>query len=434
MMNRDDQPDAKNILRVTVVQLGSRMHYAVPIAFSKIGVLDCLVTDITSGSILKHFIRIVPQSLRSKSLRRLKGRDTGEIPPTSIRQFALFGVIIALLRKCAGMFGGSNELYIWIGRNFARRAARNFPDSTNCIYGFNGASLELFQSHQSRNLVKILEQTMAPRVIEDKLLKESNSVFPGWLGEADSQSSFDRPRLYQRESAEWAEADLIVAGSQFVVDGIIEAGGPPEKCVVIPYAVEAGQFVGRQRTLDVSRPLRVLCVGAVSLRKGAPLVLEAARKLQGKVEFRMVGTINVPNAAQQELRQYVQLTGSIPRSEMRYQFDWADVFLLPSYCEGSATVTYEAMASGLPQIVTPNTGSQIAHGREGLIVPAGSSAAIVSAINRIMCDSIFYENASTSALRTIKSFSIDGYGEKLTKLANEKLVGRLEDRFNDPSD
>src|SRR5476651_1578591 len=95
-------------------------------------------------------------------------------------------------------------------------------------------------------------------------------------------------------------------------------------------------------------PLRVLTVGAVGLHKGSPYVLAAARQLRHGATFRMVGQIKGRPAAVAQLRVAVELCGPVPRSEMLAHFQWADVFLLPSLCEGSATVAYEALACGLP--------------------------------------------------------------------------------------
>ena len=46
----------------------------------------------------------------------------------------------------------------------------------------------------------------------------------------------------------------------------------------------------------------------------------------------------------------------------------ADVFVFPSLFEGSAVVTYEALACGLPSVVTPAAGSVVRDGVEGFLV------------------------------------------------------------------
>ncbi len=59
-----------------------------------------------------------------------------------------------------------------------------------------------------------------------------------------------------------------------------------------------------------------------------------ARALAKQVEFRMVGPIDVEMPARQQLAKAVDLIGAVPRSEMRAHFEWADLFFLPSLCEG----------------------------------------------------------------------------------------------------
>jgi glycosyltransferase involved in cell wall biosynthesis len=54
----------------------------------------------------------------------------------------------------------------------------------------------------------------------------------------------------------------------------------------------------------------------------------------------------------------------------------ADVFALPSLSEGSALVVYEAMAAGLPVVVTPNCGAVARDGLDGYVVPIRDPEAI----------------------------------------------------------
>src|SRR6202030_2558360 len=106
-------------------------------------------------------------------------------------------------------------------------------------------------------------------------------------------------------------------------------------------------------------------------------------RLRGRAEFRLVGLSHVSTTALAELRSVVQLVGAVPRSEILAHYAWADVFLLPSICEGSATATYEALAAGLPVVCTPNTGSVVRHGREGFVVPVRDVEALVAALEQL---------------------------------------------------
>lgn len=415
-------------LRVTVIQLGSRMHYGVPIGFHRAGILVRMITDITANAWPSKISALVPLKMQPRILRRLTGRVPVGIPTDKIRQYPTFGLGITLLRLFATRLGRIDHAYLAIGSTFAKLAAGGVPSETNVIYGFNGASLEAFRAPRARGCYKVLEQTMAPRAVEDRILKEAQATYPGWADKAASRHGFSRPALYRREAAEWEAADVIVCGSQFVVDGIAEAGGPEKKCVVVPYGVDPNSFPSRAREIRVNQPLNVLFIGAVTLRKGAPLVLEAARLLGVDAHVRMVGAIEVPADKELEMRRHVELFGPVPRSEMRQHFEWADLFLLPSFCEGSATVTYEAMASGLPQIVTKNTGAYVVDGQEGRLVPSSDPVAIATAVRTYMANPQSYALSSRMALTTIQSLSIDKYRERLVSLIATETTRNLVER------
>ena len=154
----------------------------------------------------------------------------------------------------------------------------------------------------------------------------------------------------EREEEEQNLADRIVCGSSFVR----EYTNRPADTHVIPYGVDENPTAVQPKERDRNRPLRVSVVGYVNLRKGCEYTLEAARQLTGRATFRLVGDFGmVPDRVLPEFRKHTELIGVIPRAWVANHYRWADVLLLPSVCEGSATVTYEALQHGLPQIVTP---------------------------------------------------------------------------------
>jgi glycosyltransferase involved in cell wall biosynthesis len=128
----------------------------------------------------------------------------------------------------------------------------------------------------------------------------------------------------------------------------------------------------------------------------------------------MVGAIEVSATAAELLAESIELTGPIPRPEMQAQFAWADVFLLPSLCEGSATVIYEALATSLPVVCTPNAGSVVRDGIEGMIVPTCDSAAIVDALTRLADNQELRQSMAAAAARRAASFDLTSYGRRLT--------------------
>jgi glycosyltransferase involved in cell wall biosynthesis len=130
----------------------------------------------------------------------------------------------------------------------------------------------------------------------------------------------------------------------------------------------------------------------------------------------MVGESRLRSPALEKLRSEVEVCPPVPRTEVADHYRWADVFLFPSLCEGSATVTYEALAHGLPVVCTPNTGSVVRDGVEGIIVPSGDSAAIVEALVSLAEDDGLRLAMSEAALARATDHDISSYGTRL--LAN----------------
>lgn len=394
--------------RMIVAQLGARMHYGVPRILAGAGRLERLYTDICGVKGWPRLLGLLPKSALPARLHRLADRIPQGLAPESITAFTSFGLEYARRLARARDTDERNAAFLWAGPEFCRRVIAQGFGQARSVYVFNSAGLELLLEARQRGVSGVLEQTIAPRRIEWKILSEEQARFPEWEAAAQAGLMTD---YCDRESAEWAAADLIVCASDFVRDGIVACGGSAAKCVVVPYGIE--RVAASARPARRPGPLRVLTVGAVGLRKGSPYVLEAARRLAGRVEFRMVGAVDVLPGAERELRRHVELVGVVPRSQIQSQYDWADVFLLPSLCEGSATVTYEALFQGLPVICTRETGSVIQDKVDGFLIPARDPSAIAERLEHLAsCDDLL-SRMSRNARTSSASCTLANYGRNL---------------------
>ena len=400
------------------------MHYAVPRILHRAGFLHSLYTDIHARSMGIQWLRRVPDAFLPHAVQRLLDRTPG-VPEKKIRSFPLMGIRYALKVTRAMTATEQTEAYLWGGTAFTERILADDPSGPTGVYTFNSAGLELLRAAQARGWTAIMEQTIAPAEVEARLLREEYEAHPTWAASPE-----DNHRLEQyadRERREWRHADVILCGSKFVKQGIEECGGPGERCVVVPYGVEMGNMAVEEDSPVRSQPhtpIRVLTVGTVGLRKGSPYVLEAARRLGSEARVRLVGSVDVQPPAQQNLAEATELTGRVPRSTVRDHYQWADLFLLPSICEGSATVCYEALANGLPVICTPNTGAIVRDGVEGFVVPIRSAEAIVEAVRHFVNTPETYRTMSERAQRRAKEKgSLDAYAKRLTATVQEWAEG-----------
>jgi len=190
----------------------------------------------------------------------------------------------------------------------------------------------------------------------------------------------------------WREAGAIVA----VGEGLKQAAlkiEPGLNIEVIPNGVDTERFKpGPART---GKEFRLLFVGRLRDFKGAQHVLEAlggAEEL-APVRFDIVG--DGPYGGELErmarakgLGGRVVFHGWAAPEETPAFYREADAFILPSYAEGSPNVVLEAMASGLPVIVSDGPGlrESVRDGVEGFVTPARDAGAIRAALGRLVHD------------------------------------------------
>jgi glycosyltransferase involved in cell wall biosynthesis len=113
------------------------------------------------------------------------------------------------------------------------------------------------------------------------------------------------------------------------------------------------------------------------------------------------------------------------RESVRELLAAADVFVLPSLWEGLAFAVLEAMAMGVPVIVSDGPGNPDAVGDAGLVFPAGDVAAMTEALERMAGDAGLRESLGrAAAARARERFSLDGMLAGTARVYEEVLSGR----------
>lgn len=135
--------------------------------------------------------------------------------------------------------------------------------------------------------------------------------------------------------------------------------------MIIPNGVDLTAF----QPAPVARedgPLHLICVARLIERKGQNQLIDSVKRLTDEgfdVVLSLVGT----GDSQSEYERHAQrlgiqdrvcFTGYVPREEINAQYNKADVFVLPSYNEGMSLAALEAMAAGLPLLVTRTGGTE----------------------------------------------------------------------------
>jgi glycosyltransferase involved in cell wall biosynthesis len=194
-------------------------------------------------------------------------------------------------------------------------------------------------------------------------------------------------RYYQDSVVESvAAADYICVSSTFIRESFLKRGFDPQRLLSCPYPVDLSAFQPAPEPRPANRPFTILHVGGLSLRKGAPYLLEAFRLIRKEVPnavFRVKR--NIRNDAEDILRRYsdlpIEWSGGLSFDEHLRRYQNSDLLLFPSVEDGFAFVVAEALACGLPVITTVNTGASdlIRPGENGEVLPIRDPQALANA-------------------------------------------------------
>ncbi len=392
-----------------VSQVGARQHYATPRAFHRRGELGAFYTDAWAGR-FRGLLRRGPGRARA-----LADRFAPDLPPAKVvasNAATLWEQATAPLRLRHRSVAAGHDEWCREGRRFAtwvdRRLARRPPDpATDAFYGCKTVCLETLRSLGDRGVFTLVDQADPSRVEED-LVRHERARWPGWEAVPG-----DVPRsYYDRCAAEWAAADVVLVYSDFTRDALVQLGTPADKVIVVPLAYEGEPTP--PRAVGGDDRLTVLWLGTVSLRKGIPYLLEAARQLQHKpVDVVVAGAVQISDDAVRSAPPNVRFTGRVLRRDAPTVYRSADLFVLPTISDSFALTQVEAMAHGLPVIATPRCGRVVTDGLDGRLVPPADATALAAAIAALADDRTTLQRMSAAARLKAATFTLDAYGRQL---------------------
>lgn len=182
------------------------------------------------------------------------------------------------------------------------------------------------------------------------------------------------PYLGWRADQEQAESEFLIVPSQQAKDTY--PAGYRERVEVAEFGVDLERYKPGEKR--VGRRLKVLFPATNPVRKGLAYALEGWKDLP-TAAYQMTVT-GCQLAAMPTNVAPIVSTGFVPEAAMERFYQDHDVLLLPSLEEGQALAGLEAAASGMPLIVTRESGLPITDGVEGFVVPARDPAAIHKAL------------------------------------------------------
>ncbi len=221
------------------------------------------------------------------------------------------------------------------------------------------------------------------------------------------------PHWIERSRVMLAEAtDFVLSPSRYVTKSFLARGFRPEQILRNVYPVNLDLFTPRLAPRPKNQPLTLINTGSLSLRKGTPYLLEAFRLIrQTHPTARLLLSRIIQDDVKPILARYrdlpIEWAPGLPHAQLADRLRSADVFVLPSLEEGLVRTACEAMACGLPVVLTPHCGANdfVTPGVNGEVVPIRDAPATAEAILKCWERAQMDRPADVSALREQLSFA-----------------------------
>jgi glycosyltransferase involved in cell wall biosynthesis len=332
--------------------------------------------------------------------------DGHDLPPCKVTAFPWMRAVARLARDNAP----------WRDATFDRFASF-FIRPCDIFHGWSHQCLHSLRRARALGAITFVERQNSHERNQQRLVKEE---FERW-GFRDHEPV--RPWGMRRGLAEFEITDFITVPSLFAYESMLAEGIPEHRLFLVPYGVDPTRFIPGEPPEGV---FRLLFVGQVSLRKGVPYLLQAWEQLHlPRAELWLAGRVT-PDAEQfvapYRDRPSICFLGHV--REVASLYRQVSAFVLPSIEEGSALVTYEAMASGLPLIFTRNSGAVSRDGIEGFRVPIREVDALAAAVERLYQDPDLRREMGQAGRERAEEYTWEAAGHRLLAVYQEALLRR----------
>lgn len=341
----------------------------------------------------RRLSKLIPAQLRRQMERRsyeIPGSRLNVHPWREICRLGCSGLGWNSLSKHETGWASVDAIYQDLDHKVSRKilsGARSGPTGNpSWVYAYEDGALRSFQAAEAVGMRRAYELPIAYWETSRKLLEMEAQRWPEWAGTL--VGTVDSQQKLERKTRELELAELVVVPSQFVRRTLPDWLRPEQRVVVAefgsPVNEESTSEAGTALRAKRSEKLRVLFAGSLSQRKGLADLFQAMRLLKrNDVELVLMGSL--VESREFYLGQNVAFIHeeTRPHHQVLELMRSCDIMVLPSIVEGRALVQQEALACGLPIVITPNTGGEdlVKEGETGFVVPIRAPQAIAEKIS-----------------------------------------------------
>jgi glycosyltransferase involved in cell wall biosynthesis len=294
------------------------------------------------------------------------------VPPALVTPLLATGFYAHALRRVQAYLPGRLRSRLFRGAHqlFSRELAKVVPQDADVFVGLSSFCLEALTVCRENAVVTAVDHGSLHQAEDRSLVLEECKRW------GVPPEDLPEDWLIEKEDSEFAQSDHVFALSTVARDSLVRHGVPGERIFVNAAGVDIVGFTPGPKN---DSTFRVIQAGRLSVRKGALDLMAAFAEAQmPNAELWFVGDHQCSPAMS---RVIASLRGPRvrflpPVSQMRLPdiYRQCSVLVLASVADGFGMVVPQAMACGLPVVVTENVGARdlVIDGHNGFVVPIRS--------------------------------------------------------------
>lgn len=341
------------------------------------------------------------------------------IPDVKVKSLLLNGLYARLINKSVKISPIiQNRLMRSVHDSFSKRLARHLPLDSEIFIGLSSFCLEAINKARANNITSIVDHGSLHLRAESKLMEEESNL----LG-LPVESNLAPEWIIEKEDKEFKLADYVMLLSQAAKNGFIQQGIPSDKIFVNPCGVDLSQFSAKPYKKD--KLFRITFCGSITPRKGIYYLLRAFSELNLKqAELCVIGGAYdhaFKSILEKFLTPNMRFIGTVPQNQLSDIYNQSSMFVLPSIADGFGMVVPQAMACGLPVIVTDHVGAAdvVTDEVDGFVIPIRNIEALKEKILKLYEQPELTRAMGQAALKKADTLSWDAYGDRLVKFLTD---------------
>lgn len=407
--------------KVIVAHPGKQHSFRLASALKKNGMLCKYVTTVYDKK-NSFLMRVLKKFLDKGNLKRANSRKNPDLIDDDIIQFCEFSgfieIILARYDKSKRLY---NKWHSFTSDRFGKKvAALAMKEKVDAVIMYDTNALCCFEKlkKEAPGIKRIMDSSAANRLFMKTVYEKDMETCPIFSEKLKSEVNY----LWNKKSMdrcvrEIENTEYILAPSEFVKKSFLFSNIEEQKIKICPYGSNF-EPISRIVENDCSkRPLEAVYVGNVTEMKGIYYLLEALRSISNDlVHLTVIGAYDNSAHIFDKYIGQVTFTGRIQHDEVKNMLCASDVFVFASLGEGLSLSVLEALACGLPCIVTEHSGANdaIEDYKNGFVIPIQNIKAIQDSLLWFVNNRERIPEMKQRAIETAGKYTWETYEERVS--------------------